>query len=474
MSLQKKLSSDVLVTVLVRVGTRFEGLIFIPLIGKLLGLAAYGAYVQILAITGLLATVLDLGLHSALIRYGQEESQDVADLYYSLTTFAVACGSLAAILLMTFSTSLSELTLGNRQYGEALLIGSTLVPLKVFSGMARNYFRMEMNTKIYSMIEAVRSYASIGAVALVILYLNWELEGVMTVLVAIELVIGVGIQYFLGRRIGYTIPSFQELERCLRYSIPLTGSMIASELAAQADKIIVGSFLGASAVGIYSISYSIANFISIYSSSAYTSLFPEISRLLENGERERCGKIVQTSVRYYIVIAVPSAIGIYLVGPTVIRLISTPEAAGPANALVPIVGLGIILLGLERLYELIPVANEDTVVISKIKGVAAVTNILMNVALVPVYGITGAAVATVLSYGASSVLVYRESNIRVKTRFPLVSTVKTAAASAVMFVVLYSLLNRNLLPSLVVGPLVYFVVMIAIDGIELAELTEVI
>lgn len=474
MNYKKKISTDVIITGIVKLGSQFQGLILIPLISKPLGLDTYGAYVQVIAITGLAARVLHLDLHAALIRYGQEDSQDISDLYYSLTSFALGCGVVVAFMIAVFGKQITQLTLGTTQYAETLLIGTLLIPLKVLTGMSRNYFRVEMQVKMYSLAEGIKSYLYVAVIAVTILWLGLGLPAVITSLVIAEMLVAGTLQFIVGRRIGYTIPSYTELERSLRYSIPLTFSTIADQLSKRGDRLLVGYFLGASAVGIYSIGYSVASFMTTYSGSVYTSFFPEISRLIETGKEKMGGNMIKTGIRYFIIIAVPSAVGLYLVGPRVVRFISNTEAANATEPLIPVIAAGIIFHGLDTLLAIVPTVKEATLAVSKIRMMSAIVNIGLNIVLIPVYGIAGAAGATLLAYGLSAVLLYYKSNKMASVPLPWSITAKTIISSGVMFAVGFYLLDRQFIVTLITGPMVYFGVLIMLGGISVSEVRNLL
>jgi O-antigen/teichoic acid export membrane protein len=94
----KKVTTDILFGFFTQVAIRFRGILFIPLISINLGVAAFGAYTQLLAVVTLAITVVELGLHQALIRYGRR-TDDIADLYYSLLVVVLLSASVAAVVM---------------------------------------------------------------------------------------------------------------------------------------------------------------------------------------------------------------------------------------------------------------------------------------------------------------------------------------------------------------------------------------
>lgn len=85
MALEEKLSSDIVVSTLINLSQKVRGLVFIPLITKLLGTASYGAFVQVEIIARTCAMISRLGFDRALIRYAQGPTDaERGQLYLSL------------------------------------------------------------------------------------------------------------------------------------------------------------------------------------------------------------------------------------------------------------------------------------------------------------------------------------------------------------------------------------------------------
>ncbi|WP_435078463.1 flippase [Halococcus sp. AFM35] len=471
MNLGRKLSTDVLVTTIFDFATRLRGIVFIPVISGILSVAAYGAYAQLLAIASLLAIVFELGLHGSLVRYAQDDG-NTAELYYSLTTFAVVVGVGVATVLYTVATPLSRLVLGGVEYAVVFRIGAVLVPLRIWGNMAGNYFRSEMQIKFFSGLRTARAYLSIVGVLVVLLLLHYGLPGVISVVVGAEFLYVLFLQSIITRRLGIVRPSFEDFTRYLRYSIPLAVSIIAGNLSSRADRILIGYFLGASAVGIYSIVYQFATVLGLLAQPITTAYFPEFSRLIEEGRTDECLAYLEAGIRYFTTIGLPAIAGLYLVGPEIIESLST-EATGEASiTILPIIASGIFLFGLDEIYGIIFIASERTEILTFTRGVAAISNVILNLIMIPQFGILGAAIATMMSYGVGLMILIHKLKGYFTVSIDYYFMGKCGVASISMASI-FTILNSNIVLTIATAPLFYFAILFVFRGYTYDEVKRV-
>lgn len=474
MQLNKKVSTDILVNAGVAAAIQLRGLIFIPVIAGTLGVAAFGAYSQVLAVMTFLDLIVSLGLFTALVRYGQESGQDIADLYYSLVLLAMGSGAVATSLVIVFAPELSRYTLGTLKYANVYRVGSVLILTRIFLRMARDYFRIDSRIKTFSMIEGINAYGLIIGVAIALFVFDAGLIGIIYSMVLVESVTAVSTQFKIGREIGYAAPSFDRIVEYLRYSLPLTGSMIAGNASSRVDRVLIGAFLGASAVGVYSIAYQIATAISMYKKPILSTFFPEFSRLIELDQYEECSHYVEQGTRYFSLIALPTVGGMFLIGPQVITAMTGSEAATPSGLLLATIALGIVVYGFDQMYALILRANKQTVRVTGIRGVGAIGNVLLNLALIPTFGVFGAAIATLGTYALTALLAYYSANAVVDAKFATLTSLRTVVSTIFMIVLARTYLPDSVAILVVSGVIIYFLAIVLMGEVSIAEVRRVV
>lgn len=275
----RKVLTDVLFGLVTKVAIRFRGVLLIPLITVNLGVSAFGAYAQILAIATLANTVIDFGLHQGLIRYGRR-TDDTADLYFSSLLVVLATSGAAAVAMFAAAAPLSAFTLSSGQYADAYRVGALLLVVMAAFRLSKSYFRIDSRIKLFSIIEAADGYGTIGAAAIGVLLFDATLSQILLSIAAVRLATVLLLHGQIVREVGLRVPTFDGMRTYLDYSLPVALSLFVNNVSSRADRVMIGFFLGASAVGVYSIAYEIAVGIIMYVSAIRQTLFPELSKLV--------------------------------------------------------------------------------------------------------------------------------------------------------------------------------------------------
>ena len=136
------------------------------------------------------------------------------------------------------------------------------------------------------------------------------------------------------------------------YGIPLGITNISGWILALSDRYIIQLFRGSAEVGLYSISYSIAN-NSIY---LIVSIFtiasaPLIMKKWENESRGKTIKFIRNITSLFLIICVPSTIGLSILSKPILKLLSTTEYY-EGFKIIPMVSGSVLLFGLQRNFQL--------------------------------------------------------------------------------------------------------------------------
>lgn len=474
MNLSQKLSGDVLVTAIMNIAKKFRSFAYIPLIVGALDTSSYGVFTQILVISDISGFVFSLGLNAAFVKLSQDSQRNKSGMYSSLFFSSLISGLMAGIGVAIFSTAISEITLGSEEFAKSFLIGSALIPIRIIFNMGKSYYRSEMRTKLTSTLSTGRHYITLILVAIV-LYVNEAIiiEDIILTMVLSELFITVLVQTSVFFQTGFSVPQRDIIEDAFRYSIPFAASNVASNLSSRVDRLIVGSFLGSEAVGIYDIAYRISSVVMTYSQPIDRAFFPEFSRLLQNDDYKACSKYLQKGVRIFIIFSIPSIFGLVLIKSQLVQLIAEEQIIVDVGNLIPVIMLGIVFWGLERLYGVVLVASGHTTRLLYIRGGTAAINIVLNIFLIPIFGIKGAAISTLISYVISSYLTYINTNKIVESKLDLVIIIKSVLCSSVMYISVLYLGLENLLVILIISPIVYFGMMVLTKGINYRRLIAI-
>jgi len=189
--------------------------------------------------------------------------------------------------------------------------------------------------------------------------------------------------------------------KLLRYAVPLTLTKSANVIDKRVDRILVGFFLNPAAVGFYTIGGQISQFAVAPASSLGFTLSPSYGSSKANDETERAARLYELALLYTLAVYIPAAVGLIIVAEPIILYVFG-EGYRPAKPVVQIFGIYVILDALMKItssgLSYLGRAWDRAIV----KGLTSILNLGLNVFLIPRFGVVGAAVATVITFGLYS------------------------------------------------------------------------
>lgn len=187
------------------------------------------------------------------------------------------------------------------------------------------------------------------------------------------------------------------LSEPLRFGYPLIVSGYANTLLQSGDRYVLRAFAPIGVVGLYDLGYRVASILSILIVQPLKfGLTPIVLQMEKDPEKQK--RFLRVTAKYYYMVALLAALALALFAPEVIRLLARKEAFWAAAPVVPMVVFAYVQHGLGNFVGWGVVMKQKAYHGSGMLLATAALNIGLNVLLVPVWGILGAALATVLSY----------------------------------------------------------------------------
>ncbi|RQG96185.1 oligosaccharide flippase family protein [Natrarchaeobius oligotrophus] len=185
--------------------------------------------------------------------------------------------------------------------------------------------------------------------------------------------------------------------RIFNYSIPIAFTQSSHVIDNHLDKVLIGLFAGPAAVGFYTIGKQVVNMIQTPMSALGFTLSPTYGAEKAKGNSGTAAKIFETAFSQSLLVYIPAAAGLVLVAEPTIVLVFGAEYSDA----VPILQVLSVLVVLQTITKLTShgldyLGRARARAIAK--AIAAISNVILNVLLIPVYGALGAAVATVITF----------------------------------------------------------------------------
>ena len=469
----KKFTHDVGLIGATQLLLRLVGLILIPIITKTLGAYQYGIWAQISVTISLLTPLAMLGLWATIVRFlaGEKEKDKIRDGFLSVVAVIIFTGSLLSVILFSSSNFLASTVFGDINASYFVKAASFLVLISALDGITFTYFRTFGQIKIYSTLTLVKSFGGLGLIAFLLLS-GFGLLGVIVAVLIVDSIIFTIAFSLVISQIGFKLPIFSELKPYLRFGMPLIPHTMTTWIVHSSDRYIIGYFLGMASVGIYSVAFAMGNLILFFLTPIQFSLVPTISKLYEEKRIEEVRNYLKYSLKYFLIFAIPSAFGLSVLAKQLLQILTTSEFVS-GSIVVPFVAFGVITFGIFQTSIYILHLAKKTELNLILSGIVAVSNIILNLILIPYIGISGAAIATLISYSVLAALTVFVSFKYLKFDIDWYFILKSTFSSTVMALLILKLNPIDVfqvLASISIGTIVYFVLIISLRGVTKTEL----
>jgi O-antigen/teichoic acid export membrane protein len=230
--------------------------------------------------------------------------------------------------------------------------------------------------------------------------------------------------------------TFVSLLTFAKYSVL---SVIKGQAFSWTDIVVMGFFLENAVIGVYQVSWTLAMAFLLFGNVVQQNLFPKISEVDSTGPTERVRELISESFVYVGVLPIAGVVGAALLGQQVLSIYG-PEFTRGGTVLTVLV-----LVALLRSYEAQIHAMLDGIdrpdLTFRLNVVFTVTNIALNLVLIPLYGAVGAAAAAATAVGLNVVLGWWLSTELVDIRFPGAEVAKQVLAALLMGAVVFAAMS---------------------------------
>ena len=448
-----------------------SSLIFIPIITKSFSTAEYGIWAQVLTTIALLPNIANLGLPYTMVRFLSAEHDKVKfkESFYPMITVTTIFTLIICGLCVLFAKPIAaSLFNGNLKIFYITVFISFFACVNL---MLITFYRTVQRMKRYSIYLILQSY--IGVFVCIYLTMNrYPLDvvvwGLFTGYFAVFLMMSINIIGDLG--FGF---KFNTLKEEIKFALPTVPSNVSSWVVDSSDKYVLGIILGSAAVGWYSPGYSIGSILLMFLSPFAVLLPAVLPEYYENGGMKEVNNFLRYSMKYYLLLTVPAAVGLSILSKSLLLSITTFDIANHGFIITPFVALGAVFMGLYGITNNILILEKNTKVLGKLWIFVAILNVVLNIIFIPFMGILGAAIATLISYAFAFIVTALVSRRYMGLPFEVNSSIKIVVASAIMGVVVY-LVNPvgiiNIIWVSILGAAIYFVLIFAFRTISKKEL----
>lgn len=391
------------------------GLIYTPVMIRILGKSEYGLYNTIMSTISMLS-VLNFGFNSSYIRYFSKykKKEDIISIYklnglYMIIFFIIGCVTfLCGIFIAEHLELIFKDGLSDQEYKIAKILMILLTinlsisfPMSVFVTIISAHEHYVI-LKLVGMIKTVIS----PLITMPLLLIGYRSIAMVVVTVLISIITDICYVFFVINKLKQKFIFFHFEKGIFQSLFIYTGfiaiNLIIDQINWNVDKFLLGRFKGTESVAIYSVGYSLYSYYQIFSTSISGMFSPRIHRIINMIEDQNEKKLELTKlfikvgrIQFFILSLI--ATGIIFFGKTFILNIWAGKGyeASYYVAIFLITSASIALI--QNLGIEIQRAENKHQFRSIVYSIMAIINLLLSIYLCQLYGPIGSAVGTAIS-----------------------------------------------------------------------------
>lgn len=392
--------------------SNFLSYLYRVIIARYFGPEDYGVFSLGLAVVGIASSFALLGLSTGVTRYTAffKAGQDYARVKGVITTalkIVLPASIFLAAVLIAFNRIVAELAFNKPELAIALLILAFALPFNVLNQVLISTFRglQKVEYEIYAQnilgnavkVAAVIVFGLLGY-GVAGITASWTLASMATFLLAI---------YYLEKNVfpifRTKIKSVTIKRELLFFSVPLMFAGFIKVIIAWTDTLVLGYFKPSSEVGLYNAALPTADVLNTIPAAITILFLPVVSELFSGEKIKEIESTYRIVTKWIFYVNFPLFLLTVFFSRQVLNVLFGASYI-PAYQALTILAAGYMLSSIFVPAGQLLTAFKKTKVAMYITLLVGFLNLALNVYLVPLLGITGAAVATGFSLAFGGML----------------------------------------------------------------------
>jgi O-antigen/teichoic acid export membrane protein len=410
----------------------------------------YGVWGLISVTTGLLLIFSNWGLVNGMVRYLGEPNEDENRLIGTAYYGSLLSGLMIFLLFYSMSSLISLQILGSSGFRNILVLGTFSAIYGMASQASQNLLRMKRKATLYVLFETANLLLTCGLGIVFVYVLRFGLSGVFLSILAVQTCVSVLQWFYLHLRYAPRA-SWSCFRKLFAYGAPFTIIIIGTWVLDWSDRYILKFFVPLSDIGLYHVAYSYGMFTQALVTPFIVAVLPYLFDYHRNNEyAQKTG----TLAFYYIVFYMGVVLVISMLAKPYF-LILTPPQFHPAVHIASWISLGYAWRGLFNILCFCNTLTGNAKAQFVIELSAAALNIVLNLLLIPRFGLYGAVAATLTAWVLALAFLHNQRTMPIA--LPGKRAVQAFAVGLLCFGAIVVLNRYPFWPLGVVPVLVYFI-----------------
>ncbi len=436
-----------------QIGSRFLRAFIIIYAARMLGAAEYGVFSYVLGIAGFFTIFSDIGLTAILTREVSQKPKQATNYFSTKFILKIALLLATAVLVIFVAPHFTSIAAA-----QALIpFAALLIIFDNVREFCAGFFRGKEKMELEALLIVVTNVA-ITVFGFIILY-KYATAGTLTLAYILSASTGaiVGI-FMLRKQFAKLFSAFRKtlVSPIVRSALPIALLAVVGAFMLNVDILMIGFYRTATDVGLYSASQKIVQILYMLPAILATTLYPVFSRLAGQRNKKGARYVVERGLTAVLLIAMPLAMGGIILAKPILYFLYGAEYV-PATLVFQLLMLTPLLVFPGIIFNNFIIAHDRQKRLAPFAVGASIGNVVLNAILIPIWGIVGSAVASVvvnLIYnGGGFYLSKKLSNLTILSHIKKIATATVAMGLVTMFL---SAFGVHVLVTICVSAIIYF------------------
>ena len=397
----KKLAINTIIIGIGNMSTQIISFFLLPLYTSILTTEEYGIYDLIVTISTFLLPAITLLMEESMFRFliDCKDSNDRKKVI-SQTTIYILISSIIFLVIANILNLFFKIPY--------MFIGIIYIITCIISALRNSILRGIGEIKSYTIINFISSIVNIVLKVLLIAVFRFGVYGLLVSGIIANLLssIIVFIKIKLYRYISIKAYNKELMKSMIKYSIPLVPNSVSWSIVNLSDRLVISSFIGTAANGIYSMAYKFPNLMNTIYGFFYTAWKESSAKAVKDEDvKEFFNKIFKMLANMMFAVSICMITCMPLFFSVFIK-----EAYNEAYLYIPILVIAMYYNNMSGYYGGIFSGYKDTKIMGMTTIIGAIINILVDLLLIKVIGVYAAAISTLVS--CAIVYYYRKQKVK--------------------------------------------------------------
>lgn len=358
---------------------------------------AYGALVVLYTVITLLAALTQLGLNAAFFRsynYDYESHEDrlgVLSSVVALISFTSVCTTLTMLLTAPW---ISMLLFDSITYSDAVRAAALVLLIQNLTVPGLAWLRAENHALFFVLLSIANLVFTLVCTIVLVGILHMEIVGALIASAIGYALIVICTLPIILLRAGLRL-RFDIARGMLSFGLPMVFSIVSVWVLQLSDRFLLSRLGSLTQTASYSVAYTLGSAVSVVILSPFTLAWP--SALFTIARNDRASYIYMLVFRWFSMILLLGAFAFSIVSIVALYLLFPPTYHSAAP-IIPVIVMSTVFYGIYNIFTTGISIRRKTWFFAVFTVISALTNVVFNLILIPLYGSMGAAISTLLSY----------------------------------------------------------------------------